>query len=110
MNYKPDVEGEVTYLTSEAGGRGTPITATGYRGDFHFRGQSYVTVHEYVGVDSVHPGQTVSVHLKFLRPQLLHPILSVGDEFEVREGARVVAHGRVTKILDLAKHAAEQTR
>jgi translation elongation factor EF-Tu-like GTPase len=110
MDYKPDIEAEVTYLTVEAGGRGTPILATGYRGDFHFRGQSYVSVHEYVGVDSVHPGQTVMVHLKFLRPQVLHPILSVDDEFEVREGTHVVARGMVTKILELAKHAAGQAR
>ena len=105
-NYTPDIEAQVTFLATEDGGRIGPVS-TGYRGDFYVRGNNYVAVHEYPDVESVNPGQTARVVLRVLRPHLVAPVLVVNEEFEIREATRTVARGRVTKLVDLAKHADE---
>jgi len=102
--YSPDIEAEISFIPTEAGGRSGPVSSD-YRGDFYFRGQYYVVVYEYPGVAQVNPGQTVKALLRFLRPKLLSTLLDANEEFEIREGERTVARGRVTKIIDLAKHA-----
>jgi len=92
--YTPDVEAEISFVPTEAGGRSGPVSSD-YRGDFYFRGQYYVAVHEYPGVAQVNPGETVKVLLRFLRPKLLNKLLDANVEFEIREGERTGAHGRV---------------
>ena len=102
--YTPDVEALVSFLSTEAGGRQGAVVSD-YRGDFYFQGQYYVAVHEFLDRESVEPGQTVQVALRFLRPKLLAPLLDVNATFEIREGPNTVATGRVTKVVDLLKHA-----
>jgi translation elongation factor EF-Tu-like GTPase len=104
-SYGPDIEAEISFLPTEAGGRSGAVSSD-YRGDFYFGGQYYVTVHEYPGVELVNPGQTVRALLRFLRPELLGNLLNVNDPFEIREGTRTVASGRVTRVLSLGNHAA----
>ena len=49
-----------------------------------------------------------TAHLKFLSPQYHVGKIAVGMEFEIREGKRTVATGRVTKILHLEENAANR--
>ncbi len=108
VNYPKDVEAKIIFLTPEEGGRTNPVFS-GYRPQFYYDGHDWDAVHNYVGVvEPVYPGQTVIAYLSFLSPQhhlgKLHP----GKEFLIREGQKVVARGKVTKILELeesAKHS-----
>lgn len=56
--------------------------------------------HSYPEAERVFPGDTVVAHLRFLSPQEHHGEVSVGMPFLVREGARTVAYGIVTKIFE----------
>jgi translation elongation factor EF-Tu-like GTPase len=95
-----DVEAEITYLTPEEGGRSKP-GFTGYRPQFRYDGHDWDAIHTYPDVELVMPGQTARAYLSFLSPQCHVGRLFPGKEFEIREGARVVARGRVTKIMEL---------
>ena len=105
-NYLNDIEAEITFLTSEEGGHKGPVYS-GYRPQFYYDGNDWDAVQNYVGVFEVYPGQTVTTQLSFLSPQCHFGRLYPGKEFLIREGQRVVAHGKVTKILDLEKSAME---
>ncbi len=102
--YPPDIEAEITFLTSEEGGRKTPAYS-GYRPQFYYDGHDWDAVQEYIGVFEVCPGQTVMAQLSFMSPQCHVGKLYPGKEFLVREGQKVVARGKVTKILNLEKSA-----
>jgi GTPases - translation elongation factors len=102
--YPPDIETEITFVPTEHGGRKTPALS-GYRPQFYFGSLDYDADQEYPDVESVMPGQTARAFLRFLSPDYVIEHVSSGMEFQVREGSRVVAHGRVTKILHLAESA-----
>ena len=102
--FPPDIEAEITFVPTQQGGRSTPAFS-GYRPQFYYDEQDWDADHEYPDVESVFPGQTVRTLLRFLSPDAHVGRVRPGLEFQVREGARVVAHGRVTKILHLAQSA-----
>ena len=106
-NPRRDVEAEINFLTPEEGGRRTPVLS-GYRPQFYCDGQDFVVVMDFFGVaEPVYPGQNATAYLTFISPEYLVKILYPGKEFLIREGERVVARGRVTKILDLEGSAKE---
>ena len=106
-DYPKDVESEITFLTPEEGGRSTPVMS-GYRPQFYYDGHDWDAIHNYPDEqEPVCPGQTVTVYLSFLSPQYQVEKIYPGKEFLIREGARVVGRGRVTKILELEKSAKE---
>ncbi len=100
----PDVEAEITFVSTEAGGRTGPVFSP-YSPQLHFAGDDWDAVHEYPDVEAVYPGQTVRALLRFVRPEHAVDHIHTDLEFRIREGERVVAHGRVTKILHLAESA-----
>ena len=102
--FPPDIEAEIRFLTSEEGGRHTPVWS-GYRPQFYYDGHDWDAHQEYPDVEWVHPGETARTLLWFLSPDAHLDRVQVGMEFEVREGARAVGRGRVTKILNLAESA-----
>src|ERR1017187_712232 len=102
--YPPDIEAEISFVPTEQGGRSKPAFS-GYRPQFYYDGHDWDADQEYPDVESVLPGQTVRALLRFLSPDAHVGRVAPGTKFEVREGARVVAHGRVTKILHLAESA-----
>lgn len=102
--YPPDIEAEIYFLTTEEGGRKTPAFS-GYRPQFYYDGHDWDAVQNYIDVSEVYPGQTVTAHLSFMSPQCHVGKLSLDKEFLVREGQKVVARGKVTKILHLAESA-----
>ena len=102
--YPPDIEAEITFVPTEQGGRKS-LAFSGYRPQFYYDGHDWDAMHEYPDLESVSPGQTVRTLLRFLNPEMQVGRLHPGMKFEIREGARVVAHGKVTKILHLAESA-----
>ena len=98
--YPPDIEAEITFAPAEQGGRRGPAYS-GYRPQFYYDGHDWDADQEYPDVESVLPGQTVRALLRFISPDAHVGRLHQGTEFQVREGARIVARGRVTKILHL---------
>lgn len=105
----PDVEAEITFVPAEQGGRSTPAFS-GYRPQLYYDDRDWDAEHEYPDVESALPGRTVRAFLRFLGPEAHVGRVHPGLEFEVREGARVVAHGRVTRILHLAESAEREKR
>jgi translation elongation factor EF-Tu-like GTPase len=103
-SFPPDIEAEVAFVPTDQGGRSTPAFS-GYRPQFCYEGGDWDADQEYPDVDKVVPGQTVRAFLRFSRPEIHSGRLHQGMEFQVREGARVVAHGRITKILYLEESA-----
>jgi translation elongation factor EF-Tu-like GTPase len=104
MAYAKDIEVEMTFLTSEEGGRRTPARQ-GYRPQFYYDGHDWDAAHTYIGTDEVLPGQTVRAYLSFLSPDLQVGRINPGLEFLIREGSRTVARGRVLQVLELEKSA-----
>ena len=97
----PDIEAEIRFLSPEEGGRHTPYRS-GYRPnhDFGTDGMLNDAHHEYVGIDTVAPGDTVTARLWFLAPDYQAGRLYEGFEFTVQEGARIVGRGRVSKVIN----------
>jgi len=94
-----------TVLRTEEGGRKNPVFS-GYRPQFYYEGEDWDAEHTYIGVEHVNLGDTVTAQLRFLKPQNKAGRIAVGMEFEIREGKRTVATGRVTEILKLEGNAA----
>ncbi|SPE22020.1 conserved hypothetical protein [Candidatus Sulfotelmatomonas gaucii] len=99
-----DIEAEVTFLPTDAGGRRGPAFS-GYRPQFFYDGRDWDALQFYPDVEQVKPGDTVRVHFAFLSPQYHAGKVVPGKIFLVREGQRVVGYGCVTKILDLEESA-----
>lgn len=93
-----DIEVRLTFLPTEDGGRRGPALS-GYRPQFYYDGRDWDAVQTYVGVDRVHPGETVTARLSFLSPEAHAGRVYVGMPFLIREGRRIVGYGSVTRIL-----------
>lgn len=104
--YLPDIEAEIHFLTTEEGGRKTPAFS-GYRPQFFYDGNHWDAQQDYPEVPEVYSGQTVTTHLTFASPHYQLGKIHPGKEFLVCEGAKVVARGKVTKILNLENSAKE---
>ncbi len=103
----PHIEAKIEYVTTEAGGRSTPAFS-GYRPQFYYHGHDWDAEHMYPESEKVLPGDTVKAHLRFVSPQEHHGNISVGMPFLIREGARTVAYGIVTRVFEqLETDAAE---
>ena len=99
MSNGPHIEGMVEFLTTEAGGRKGPAFS-GYRPQFYYAGRDWDANQEYPDVKQVNPGDTVRTIFSFLSPSEHWGMVEVGMPFLIREGARTVAYGKVTKILE----------
>jgi translation elongation factor EF-Tu-like GTPase len=105
MSYGPHIEGLVEFLPTEAGGRKGPAFS-GYRPQFYYACHDWDARQEYPEVQQVNPGDTVRVIFTFVSPAEHWGKLYVGMPFLIREGARTVAYGQVTKILEALEHDA----
>lgn len=98
----PDIEAEIHFLMTEEGGRHRPVTS-GYRPhhDFGFEGM-LDAAHDYGSERFVAPGESAIACLAFppIGQEFLAGKLHEGFEFSVREGARIVGRGRITKVLN----------
>ncbi len=106
MQWIRDIEAEISYLRTEEGGRRKPAFS-GYRPQFVYDGRHWDAIHDYGDVERVYPGETAVVYLSFLSPHCHIGKLYPGKEFFIYEGAHMIARGTVTRILNLAKSAAD---
>jgi translation elongation factor EF-Tu-like GTPase len=98
MSHEPHIEAEVRFLTTEEGGRRTPVKS-GYRGQFFYDGLDWDANHDYPDVEWVQPGDIVRSLICFMSPEKHVGKVVLGKEFSIREGTRVIAKGRVVRLL-----------
>ena len=96
----PHLSGEVCFLPTVEGGRQSSVYS-GYRGQFHHKGGDNIADVEwyFVDVECIAPGESGSCQIWFVRPDTHLPLIKIGDTFEIREGASVVASGRILSFL-----------
>ncbi|MFI2743364.1 hypothetical protein ACG2LH_11540 [Zhouia sp. PK063] len=104
MSFKtqtPDFIAELKYRTTDEGGRQTPANS-GYRPQVKFPFSKMTTSGQqtFIGQDSVKPGETVQAEIMILSPQFFENMLEIGMTFELREGSKIVATGKLIKILN----------
>ena len=99
----PDFIAELKYLTTEEGGRKSPAHS-GYRPHVKFPFSKIMTSGQqtFIGQDSVKPGETIMAEIMILSPQFFENMLEIGMEFEVGEGRRIVAIGKLIEIHNTA--------
>jgi len=97
---EPDLEATVAAVPTESGGRRYALFS-GYRPmhAFGVSGTLYDALHEYPD-GPVEPGQSGRALLWLLQPELQRGAIFEGMEFTVQEGRRVVARGRIVKVLN----------
>jgi translation elongation factor EF-Tu-like GTPase len=104
MKIPRDIEAEIYFLTPAEGGRATPAFDH-YRPQFYYDGHDWDARHVYPDVKQVNPGDTVRAYLGFLSPAEHLGKVHREMPFEIREGARTVGRGKVTKVLELEESA-----
>ena len=104
MLWVRDIEVELRFLTTEEGGRSLPASS-GYRPQFYYDGHDWDAEHEYPDVAQVNPGDTVRAYLRLLSPHCHVGKVFPGMRFDCREGPKVIAEGRVVRILELEESA-----
>lgn len=105
MKRPRDIEAEITFIPTEHGGRDGPAF-NNYRPQFYYAGHDWDARHEYPDVDQANPGDTVRAFLCFLSPGEHVGRVKPGMAFLIREGAKIVAYGSVTRLMDLEGSAA----
>ena len=101
--HPPDIEADITFLSTEHGGRSDPARS-GYRPshDFGVDGMLNDAQHGYVGIESVAPGQTARAELWLLAPEYQAGRFFPGFKFTVHEGGQLVARGVIVKVVNPA--------
>ena len=96
-----DVVAQIRLATTEENGRRSGIR-TGYRPQFRFDGQDNDAELMLVDHDTLDPGETGTVLLRFFVPDLQKGRLSVGAMFHLAEGKKIVATGYIAEIITSA--------
>jgi translation elongation factor EF-Tu-like GTPase len=99
----PDAVAELIFLSTESGGRKTPC-GTGYRATNNcgVAGMLNDAAYEFIGRDLVAPGETITARLWLLAPEYQKGRLHKDFVFTVHEGAKLVANGRITEVINSA--------
>ncbi|WP_340119322.1 hypothetical protein [Pelagibius sp. 7325] len=98
---KPDIEAEIRFLSvKESGGPGPYRSGLRTTHDLGHGGALSDAMHVFQDNDQVSPGGTVLSRMSFLVPEVEQGRLYNGFAFTVREGNRIIGHGRVTKVLN----------
>src|SRR4051794_13811094 len=98
-----EIEANIRYLTTEEGGRRSGV-ASDYRGQFFYEGNDYDGFQFFPDLkdgEKVVLGTTLRALIRFsqVRWEEVHSKkIEVGMPFQIREGARTVGRGVVTKV------------
>jgi hypothetical protein len=95
---QPELEADIYYLTEQEGGRKTAV-GNGYRGQFYYNGKDWDAPQQFLDKEICNLGDTVKVYLQTLSPDFHVGQFVVGQKFEIREGAKTIGKGKITKIL-----------
>lgn len=105
MNLPCDIEVEVSFLSTEHGGRRSAVSSD-YRGQFYYDGDDWDARFVFLPFNSiVQLGETVVSHVAMVSPAAHLGRLCEGKVFLVREGNRVVGYGKVVKLVGLEESA-----
>ena len=98
---KVDFIAELTYFTTEQGGRKTPATS-GYRPQvkFDFNEKQTSGQQTFIDKEIVYPGDKVLAKIKVLSPHFFADNLEDGMKFEFREGATIIGIGELKNIIN----------
>ena len=98
---KVDFIAELTYYTTEQGGRKTPASS-GYRPQvkFDFTEKQTSGQQTFIDKEIVYPGERVLAKIKILSPDFFADSLEKGMKFEFREGAKVIGVGELKNIIN----------
>lgn len=97
---RPHINAEITFLRTLEGGLQRPVQS-GQQFQFYYDGFNWDARYTYPGREWVYPGQTANASITFLSSDAHRGRLYIGKEFELRQGAHVIARGRVTRLVDL---------
>lgn len=95
----PDLIIRIKVLTENEGGRQTPFF-NGYRGQFFYNNSNWDATYDIIGNSEAKPGEEVELELQTASREIHFGKFEVGKEVEIREGGRIVAEGKVIKILN----------
>ncbi|MCC7521798.1 MAG: hypothetical protein IT220_09210 [Flavobacteriaceae bacterium] len=97
-----DFIAELQYLTTEQGGRKTPVFATDYRPQIKFDFDDMQTLGQQTFINKVivYPGEKVEAKIKILSPDYFSNCLTEGMKFEFREGYKVIGTGEIKYIIN----------
>jgi hypothetical protein len=100
-DFLPQIRVKIKLLTAARGGRAEPIPAGEYRGILSARGQHF-SFRSNIAAGGWALGDTTTLDIEFLFPQLALPFLKERQEFNLWESG-TVGYGRVVTILPTAK-------
>lgn len=95
--HQPHVSVRIKLLTTARGGRAEGIPAGEHRGILSARGQHF-SFRAHIPPPGLQLGDTTTLELEFIYPELALPFFKDNDEFNVWEGG-IVGYGRVMKVL-----------
>lgn len=98
---KVDFIAELQYLTTEQGGRKTPVNS-GYRPQvkFDFAEMQTSGQQTFIDKETVYPGEKVDAKIKIMSPDYFADCLTEGMNFEFREGATLIGTGQIKYIVN----------
>lgn len=96
LNRSPDIEVHFRFN----GTRRTPVKDGYFPAHFIREGLVIGGIHHYFGTDFVAPDGSADGTITFIMPEYFPHSLRVGMTLPIQEGARVMGHATVTKILN----------
>jgi len=103
MDYSVDIEAEVVFLKPNEGGR-NKLVFQGFRPTFIYDNRLWDADLHFEGDDFLPDGLSRVIFFKFVSPRSHIGKLFPGKSFELWDG-RVIAKGKVLKIVDLEQSA-----
>lgn len=100
MNSKPHFVALLTYLDSKDSKLSSPVSS-GYRPaiQFQFQQEHINGIQNFIDVEFVFPGDTVTAEISLVTNQEIQDKLYVGLDFEFYEASILIGHGVITKLL-----------
>ena len=95
----PDLIIKVKVLSENEGGRKTPFL-NGYRAQFFYNDSDWDPSYEIIGKSEAKLGEEVELQLQTTVKEIHFGKFEIGKEVKIREGRRIVAEGKVIKILN----------
>jgi len=90
----------IRFLTEAEGGRHTP-TVSGYRGQFYYDDQNWMASYQFA-VSPAPLGEPIETMITLVPEHHIGKLFR-NQGFEIREGAKTVAHGMITWVDDSLK-------
>ncbi len=98
---KVDFIAELTYLSTEQGGRKTPANS-GYRPDikFDFSEMKTCGIQTFIEKNVVLPGETINAKIKIIASDYFANLLTEGMKFKFMEGPILIGIGEIKNIIN----------